>query len=175
MAGPTGRGTSDCADEVTLSRKGPQSRTRHRTIRSTGTKTRTRVGRTREPRAELEKRLAEALEQVQARTRELNEALEQQTATSEVLKVISSSLGESQVRLRRRGLEPVLQSMLANAMRICDAKFGIMFEYSDGTYRSLSSLGVPQQYDEHCRQKRVWGAAKATEASCSRPAHKMTR
>jgi anti-sigma B factor antagonist len=32
-----------------------------------------------------------------------------------------------------------------------------MFEYSDGTYRSLSSLGVPQQYDEHCRQKRVWG------------------
>jgi anti-sigma B factor antagonist len=47
--------------------------------------------------------------------------------------------------------------MLANAMRICDAKFGIMFEYSDGTYRSLSSLGVPQQYDEHCRQKRVWG------------------
>jgi GAF domain-containing protein len=47
--------------------------------------------------------------------------------------------------------------MLANAMRICDAKFGIMFEYSDGTYRSLSSLGVPQQYEEHCRQKRVWG------------------
>jgi len=84
----------------------------------------------------------------QQRTHELSEALEQQTATSEVLKVISSSLGE---------LEPVLQSMLANAMRICDAKFGIMFEYSDGTYRSLSSLGVPQQYDEHCRQKRVWG------------------
>jgi len=47
--------------------------------------------------------------------------------------------------------------MLANAMRICDAKFGIMFEYSDGAYRSLSSLGVPRQYDEHCRQKRVWG------------------
>jgi hypothetical protein len=62
---------------------------------------------------------------------ELRESLEQQTATSEVLQVISSSLGK---------LEPVLQSMLGNAMRICDAKFGIMFEYSDGTYRSLSSL-----------------------------------
>src|SRR5206468_1187474 len=85
------------------------------------------------------------LNELRQRTSDLTEALEQQTATSEVLKVISSSLGE---------LEPVLQSMLANAMRICDAKFGIMFEYSDGTYRSLSSLGVPQQYDEHCRQKR---------------------
>jgi GAF domain-containing protein len=102
---------------------------------------RTRIGRGRNAFIELEK-------QLDARTRELAEAREQQTATSEVLKVISSSLGE---------LEPVLQSMLANAMRICDAKFGIMFEYSDGTYRSLSSLGVPQQYEEHCRQKRVWG------------------
>src|SRR5262249_51040626 len=92
--------------------------------------------------------LIELKKQLDARTRELAEAREQQTATSEVLKVISFSLGE---------LEPVLQSMLANAMRICDAKFGIMFEYSDGTYRSLSSLGVPQQYEEHCRQKRVWG------------------
>jgi GAF domain-containing protein len=79
---------------------------------------------------------------------ELRESLLQQTATSEVLQVISSSPGE---------LEPVFQSMLENAMRICDAKFGIMFEFSDGAYRSISSHGVPQQYDEHCRQKRVWG------------------
>jgi len=76
---------------------------------------RTRIGRGRNAFIELEK-------QLEARTRELAEAREQQTATSEVLKVISSSLGE---------LEPVLQSMLANAMRICDAKFGIMFEYSE--------------------------------------------
>jgi GAF domain-containing protein len=91
---------------------------------------------------------ARLLNELRQRTDDLSESLQQQTATSEVLKVISSSLGK---------LEPALQSMLANAMRICDAKFGIMFEYSDGTYRSLSSLGVPQQYDEHCRQKRVWG------------------
>jgi hypothetical protein len=79
---------------------------------------------------------------------ELRESLQQQTATADVLKVISSSPGE---------LQFVFQSMLDNAMRICDAKFGIIFEFSDGAYRSLASLGVPQQYDEHCRQKRVWG------------------
>src|SRR5262245_55692386 len=129
------------AIQVTSSRKGAKSRKHGLKSRSTGTKVRTRIGRGRNAFIELEK-------QLDARTRELAEAREQQTATSEVLKVISSSLGE---------LEPVLQSMLANAMRICGAKFGIMFEYSDGTYRSLSSLGVPQQYEEHCRQKRVWG------------------
>jgi len=83
----------------------------------------------------------------QARTRELTEALEQQTATSEVLGVISSSPGE---------LEPVFRAMLENATRLCDAKLGIMFEFSDGAWRSLSSINVPRQYDEYCRQKRVW-------------------
>jgi len=68
------------------------------------------------------------------RTRELAESLEQQTATSEVLRVISSSPGE---------LEPVFQAMLANAVRICEGKFGIMFGFADGAFRALSSLGGP--------------------------------
>ena len=143
--------------KVTLSRKGASKRTHGRKLRSTGTKARTRVGQRRKPRADLE-------QQLESCRRQLAEVLQQQTATADVLKVISSSPAE---------LEPVFQSMLANAMRICDAKFGIMFEFSDGTYRSLSSLGVPQQYDQHCRQKRIWGpdTLLGQVARTKKPAH----
>src|SRR5262249_28348401 len=68
-------------------------------------------------------------DEVQARTHELSESLERQTATSEVLQVISSSPGE---------LAPVFQAVLANAMRICQAKFGIMYGFNDGQFRALS-------------------------------------
>jgi len=79
---------------------------------------------------------------------ELRESLQQQTATADVLKVISSSPGE---------LEPVFQAMLANAMRICDAKFGIMYEFSRGQFRAISWMGVPPEYAEFVKQPRAWG------------------
>ena len=79
---------------------------------------------------------------------ELRESLQQQTATADVLKVISSSPGE---------LEPVFQEMLSNAMRICEAKFGILFEFANGAFRALSSLNLPPAFAEYHNEARVWG------------------
>jgi GAF domain-containing protein len=83
-------------------------------------------------------------DEVQARTRELSEALEQQTATSEVLKVISSSPGE---------LEPVFQAMLENATRLCEAKFGVLFTYEGGRFQYAATRNVPQTLLEFYRQR----------------------
>ena len=80
-------------------------------------------------------------EQVQERTKELSEALEQQTATSEVLKVISVSPGE---------LEPVFQAMLANAVRLCEAKFAMLFLYEEeeNEFRSVGKWNLPPAWSE---------------------------
>ena len=127
-------GTSDHADEVTLSRKGAKSGTRSRKLRSTGTKVKTRVRRIPEPRAALEKKLeARTRELAEARTH-LAEALEQQTATSEVLHVISSSPGE---------LEPVFETMLANATRICEATLGVLWLFEGDAFRAVAVHGPP--------------------------------
>ena len=75
---------------------------------------------------------------------ELRQSLEQQTATSEVLKVISSSPGQ---------LEPVFQAMLENAVRICDAKFGVLYRFDGAAFRCAAEVGVPPAYAEFNRQR----------------------
>jgi GAF domain-containing protein len=130
--GPTGRGTSDCTDEVTLSLKGAKSRRRVTGLRSKTAKARARVGQVRTPRPELER-------QLETYKRELNEALERQTATSEVLGVISRSPGE---------LKPVFETMLANATRLCDAKFGLLNLYDGDKFRTVALYNVPSAYAE---------------------------
>src|SRR5262245_29062838 len=77
--------------------------------------------------SDLERRLAQA-------ERELSEAREQLAATSEVLRVISSSPG---------GLESVFTSILENALRICEAQFGMLIRYVDGAFVTQVMVGAP--------------------------------
>ena len=77
---------------------------------------------------------------------ELRKSLQQQTATSEVLKVISSSPGE---------LEPVFSAMLENATRICEAKFGNLFLYEGGVFHTAALYGAPPAWAEARRRVMV--------------------
>src|SRR5262249_31868048 len=80
---------------------------------------------------------------------ELRESLQQQTATSEVLQVISRSPGD---------LEPVFQAMLANATRLCDAKFGAMYLSEGSSFRIVSMHNVPPAFAEFRRRNPVFRA-----------------
>ena len=82
---------------------------------------------------------ARLLNELRQRTADLSESLEQQTATSEVLQVISSSSGE---------LEPVFQSMLENATRICEAKFGTLFRFDGRFLQPVAQVGTPVELIE---------------------------
>ena len=87
---------------------------------------------------------ARLLNELRQRTDDLSEALEQQTATSEVLKVISRSPGE---------LEPVFQAMLANATRICEAKFGTLFRFDGKVFHRAAGIGVPSALAEFQKKR----------------------
>jgi len=85
---------------------------------------------------------ARLLNELRQRTDDLSESLEQQTATSEVLRVISGSPG---------ALDPVFRAMLQNSIKICEAKFGQMFLCEQNTVRIVAHLGIPSalaKFDE---------------------------
>jgi GAF domain-containing protein len=73
---------------------------------------------------------ARLLNELRQRTNDLTESLEQQTATADVLRIISSSPGE---------LKPVFQAMLDSATRICEAKFGTLFLCEDDAFRVVAT------------------------------------
>jgi GAF domain-containing protein len=79
------------------------------------------------------------LNELRQRTADLTEALDQQTATSEVLQVISSAPGE---------LEPVFATMLEKAVRICDAKFGNIFRWHGGVFHLIATHNTPPAFAE---------------------------
>src|SRR5215472_7802123 len=79
-------------------------------------------------------------------SQELHEALEQQTATSEVLRVISRSSGE---------LEPVFKTILDNAVRVCGAKFGNLWLRDGDNFRIASTHGAPSAYRDFLRREPV--------------------
>jgi signal transduction histidine kinase len=87
----------------------------------------------------LAQQLREAQRQEKATSRELSELREQQTATSEVLRVISGSPGN---------LEPVFRSILQNAVRICRAKFGNLFLCDGDGFRAVAMHNAPRAYAE---------------------------
>ena len=89
---------------------------------------------------------AHLLHELRERTRELTEALERQTATSEVLQVISRSPGE---------LAPVFNTMLENTARFCEADLGMMALHEDGGFRHVALFGAPPAYAELRRNEPV--------------------
>src|SRR5262249_15229566 len=100
------------------------------------------------------------LNELRQRTDDLSESLEQQTATSEVLRVISSSPGE---------LEPVFQAMLEKAVRICEAKFGTMYRYDGDMFHPTAVLNAPPTLSEFLQQRGAFQPPSGT------PLHRLLR
>ena len=82
---------------------------------------------------------ARLLNELRQRTTDLSEALEQQTATADVLQIISSSPGD---------LEPVFETMLENAGRVCDAKFGSIFRWDGDALHLIATQNIRPAYVE---------------------------
>ena len=116
------------AMEVTLSRTGAKSQTRGRKLHLTGT--RARVGRARKSRADLEQQLKACRREIAQARERLAEAMKQQTATSEMLRIISTS-----------PIQSVLDAVAENAARLCNANNARIFRLEDNLLRLVASYG----------------------------------
>jgi GAF domain-containing protein len=87
---------------------------------------------------------ARLFNEVQARTNDLSESLQQQTATAEILSVISSSPGD---------LAPVFEAMLSKAMNLCGANFGVLNTFDGKSFHTGATYGLPPAYDEFRRNR----------------------
>src|SRR5262245_14790705 len=124
------KGTSDCADEVTLSRKGSESRTQGRKLRSTGTKASTNVTRKHVSTVELKKKLA-------AREYELAEALARQTATAEVLRAVANSTTNAEL---------ALQTIAESAARLLDVTDAEILRVEGDVLKVVAKHGPSRQW-----------------------------
>jgi hypothetical protein len=94
---------------------------------------------------------ARLLNELRQRTTDLTEALEQQTATSDVLQIISSSPGN---------LEPIFATMLEKAVRICDASFGNIYRWNGETGCLVATYHTPQLLQMNAHRRRTGGPHK---------------
>src|SRR5262249_49904057 len=104
------------------------------------------AARRRGPSPNLQKELDQRTSELAEARKHVAEALEQQTATSDVLRVISSSLGD---------LKPVFDTMLANATRLCEAKFGSLFLRERDGFRNVCNIADPSGYTKWYQREPV--------------------